>query len=129
VRKISFPLLKRTWGRFSQFSSSKGVLSNYIITETSFADAVEDAVQKIREERERDRLRYGEATIDYDWEYREAAGRHPQQQKVEFNRARIAAAQSGDARDLGTFFEGVRRLTASWVPDIDIMHEQYDYNN
>jgi hypothetical protein len=92
--------------------------------------SLKEAVERIRQRREAARLQYGSQPIDYfDREWQEAVSRYPHQEDQAFNRARIEAAQHRDARDLGVFFEAVRRLTFSWVPPVETMHEVFDYNN
>jgi len=93
-----------------------------------YLSSVDQAVQRIREQRECARLEYGSQPVEYDWEWRQAAKKFPNQDRP-FLRATIEACMSGDARDLGEYYEGVRRLTANWLPEPDMMHECYDYNS
>jgi len=91
--------------------------------------SVAQAVQQIREQRERERARleYGSEPVEYDQEWRQAAERFPNRE-CQFLRSTIEACISCDARDLGNYYKGVRRLTASWVPEMEMMHEIFDYS-
>lgn len=68
--------------------------------------------------------------MDYTQELREAS--HEYYRKcnppLEFQRARIEASLTNDARCLGEYLEWVRRLVPGWVTPMETMHLDYAYN-